>query len=775
MRRIQTNFLSLALVFALLAATGDGSTHPVSSGGSLLEAGERLFDAGDFEGALREWRRAVPVSGLRQDSGLAAQSLLRQAAACHETGRHKLAMELLERAEVLCGGGSHSDLLPQIKALRGVVTAFSRRSADAEPLLREVLSGVRNRGDSDLYANVLCNLGGLLTARGEHKEALGCFRKVLAKAPECGRSDLVAVARKGLAEALLGMGNFAEAREECARLERAVSELRSSHMKGSLLLAAARLQEQLFYHTSPRDNKMRLSAFRCDEAALAVAEATGNQRLKSGALGHQALLLEAEARYPEAAQLASGALFLAQRVQAVDLVHQLQWQCARIAAKEGRRDEATEMYRMAVSTLQTVRNDVAIRYGNSNARSSFREVAGDLYLELADLLLRKAGEAALAGDPLGEQALLREARDTAESLKSAELEDYFQDDCVNRLRSKQKQVQNLDPSALVVYVIPLPDRTEILLGAPGGELIRRRSDVGEVKLRETVRSFRLNLEDRTTDEFMEEARALYDWLIRPWEKEIERRGCRTLVFVADGALRTVPLAALHDGVQFLVEKVAVAVTPGLELMESRASLGSGTKVMLGGLSEAVQGFGPLVHVPGEITNLQKLYPGNSTLTDRTFSKAAISNALLNEVFSVVHIASHGVFDQDIRKSFVLTHDSKLTLDDLERCIRPAQLREQPLEMLALSACQTAAGDDRAALGLAGVAVKAGARSAFASLWFVNDEAASRLVGGFYARLTSGPGMGKAAALQDAQKTLLRQERYRHPCYWAPFLIIGNWL
>jgi CHAT domain-containing protein len=197
--------------------------------------------------------------------------------------------------------------------------------------------------------------------------------------------------------------------------------------------------------------------------------------------------------------------------------------------------------------------------------------------------------------------------------------------------------------------------------------------------------------------------------------------------------------------------------------------------MLGGLSEGVQGFAPLVHVPGEITNLQKLYPGNSTLTDRTFSKAAISNALLNELFSVVHIASHGVFDQDIRKSFVLTHDSKLTLDDLERCIRPAQLREQPLEMLALSACQTAAGDDRAALGLAGVAVKAGARSAFASLWFVNDEAASRLVGGFYARLTSGPGMGKAAALQDAQKTLLRQERYRHPCYWAPFLIIGNWL
>jgi CHAT domain-containing protein len=170
-----------------------------------------------------------------------------------------------------------------------------------------------------------------------------------------------------------------------------------------------------------------------------------------------------------------------------------------------------------------------------------------------------------------------------------------------------------------------------------------------------------------------------------------------------------------------------------------------------------------------------LYPGSSSYTDKTFSKAAISKAILTGDFSVVHIASHGVFNQDIQKSFVLTHDSKLTLDDLERCIRPAQLRDQPLEMLALSACQTAAGDDRAALGLAGVAVKAGARSAFASLWFVNDEAASKLVGNFYAKLASGDGTGRAVALQEAQKNLLLQERYKHPCYWAPFLIIGNWL
>ena len=152
-----------------------------------------------------------------------------------------------------------------------------------------------------------------------------------------------------------------------------------------------------------------------------------------------------------------------------------------------------------------------------------------------------------------------------------------------------------------------------------------------------------------------------------------------------------------------------------------------------------------------------------------------ASTLKKEPFTIVHIASHGHFDDDVRKSFVLTFDKHLTLDDLEAYIRPGQLRDHPLDLLTLSACQTAAGDDRAALGLAGVAVKAGARSAFATLWSVNDAASTQLVGDFYRELTTHPQWSKAQALQAAQKKLLVQYRYAHPCYWAPYLIIGNWL
>ena len=126
-------------------------------------------------------------------------------------------------------------------------------------------------------------------------------------------------------------------------------------------------------------------------------------------------------------------------------------------------------------------------------------------------------------------------------------------------------------------------------------------------------------------------------------------------------------------------------------------------------------------------------------------------------------------------TFILTYDTKLSLNDLEALIRPSQYRGRPVELLVLSACQTAAGDDRAALGLAGVAIKAGARSALASLWFVNDQSTSALISEVYRQLRQSPSVSKARALQAAQIKLLSDRRYRHPCYWSPYLIIGNWL
>lgn len=143
-------------------------------------------------------------------------------------------------------------------------------------------------------------------------------------------------------------------------------------------------------------------------------------------------------------------------------------------------------------------------------------------------------------------------------------------------------------------------------------------------------------------------------------------------------------------------------------------------------------------------------------------------------FTIVHIASHGKFEREVKNSFLLTFDDKLTMDHLNQVIGRFRYRDQPLELLSLSACQTAAGDDRAALGLAGIAIKAGARSALATLWFISDEASSALVVEFYHQLQD-PTVSKAMALRNAQLKLLENPDYQHPIYWAPFLLLNNWL
>ncbi len=140
----------------------------------------------------------------------------------------------------------------------------------------------------------------------------------------------------------------------------------------------------------------------------------------------------------------------------------------------------------------------------------------------------------------------------------------------------------------------------------------------------------------------------------------------------------------------------------------------------------------------------------------------------------MHFATHGAFGGSSEKTFLLLYEDKLNMNQLSRLIDYGRYRNSQVELLTLSACQTAMGDERAALGLAGVAVKAGVKSVVATLWFVDDEATSLAIREFYRQLKT-PGISKAMALRNAQNMLIAQKRFQHPAYWAPFLLIGNWL
>ncbi|CAK0760059.1 hypothetical protein CCP4SC76_3260013 [Gammaproteobacteria bacterium] len=359
-----------------------------------------------------------------------------------------------------------------------------------------------------------------------------------------------------------------------------------------------------------------------------------------------------------------------------------------------------------------------------------------------------------------------------ERLKTVELQDYFKDECLTAFEARVEALDRLDPHAALLYPILLENRLELVVSVKG-VLHQFSFPVPVESLILTLRDLRRMLEKRITQQFLPLSQKIYDWLIRPLEPLLTAQGVTTLVMVPDGALRGIPLTALHDGQGFLVERYAVVVSPGLTLTDPHATPAILVRPLLSGITEAVQGFPALPSVGDELTTIEGLYQGKQ-LRDGDFVADSFQKELANTPYTVVHIASHGQFRSDIRQTFLLTYDQHLTLDRLEKSLRISQYRENPVELLTLSACETAAGDDRAALGLAGVAVKAGARSAVASLWLVNDQATAELIGDFYAHLHRG-GLNKAEALRQAQMDLMKDPRYRHPAYWAPFLLIGNWL
>jgi CHAT domain-containing protein len=367
--------------------------------------------------------------------------------------------------------------------------------------------------------------------------------------------------------------------------------------------------------------------------------------------------------------------------------------------------------------------------------------------------------------------LLREAREVLEELKTAELRDYFRDEC---LAAQELRPLEAVPGAVILYPFLLPDRLELLV-ARGEELSLVTAAASSAAVIEESRRLNQLLQDRTTRLYRDPARKLYEWLIRPVENLLGE-GEETLVIVPSGILHQIPLAALIDprSGKFLVERVPTAMTPGIRLTDPEPIDRRRTELLVAGLTASVEGFPALPSVREEIAAVASSFP-SVTLVDDEFSVSGFIRAFDSRPFGIVHIASHGEFLGESGESYLLASDRRLSMSELGEIVGRSRFRtEQPLELLTLSACRTAKGDDRAALGLAGVAIQSGARSALAALWSVDDRAATELISEFYRQLAI-PGVSRAKALQLAQQKLIASEEFRHPSNWAPFLLINSWL
>ncbi len=500
-------------------------------------------------------------------------------------------------------------------------------------------------------------------------------------------------------------------------------------------------------------------------------------------LGLRGQQYEQAQRYEEALSLTRQAIFKAQAENKLAELIRWQWQLGRIFTALKHRDEAIAAYQQAVQGLLP----------ENCFRWDLKELPyakiRPLFLELVDLLLQRAAE---KQNHPKMTADLWQARDMLEKLKTADLQNYFQNQCFTTVPNPLNGTKIVDDQAAVIYPILFADRLELLVVFPSQKqpptIQRRLVPVGDAQMEAVINTFREELQkgrhDLRSESYLAPAQQLYQWLIKPLQSLLAGQAIQTLVFVPSGALLTINLAALHDGNQFLIENYAVVLSPGLTLtLPSTTSPPPKEKQMLlSAVTEATQGYPKLPYATKEFEEMKGLFTQVTPLLDdsgegrnqvKAFKTQNFKDALNHSRYDLIHIISHAEFAQSAKDIAIVTYDGKLSLDDLESLLDIPQ-REKPLELLTLSACSTAAGEETqwAALGLSGVAIKTGTRSSLATLWQAYDLTTYMLVIRFYRNWQSSS-QTKAQALQEAQKSVI-DSVYRHPFFWAQLVLIGNW-
>ncbi len=673
----------------------------------------------------------------------------------------------------------------QAKALQAL--GFYRR---AQSLLEPVVQQLEAQPDSALKLTTLLSLGDVLRLLGNLADAQGMLQTSLEMAQRLQLPAYIQAAHLYLGNTLVAQQNPAAINHyhQAAAIEgplqitaqlRELALLPASDSSSQSVQLAAQIATQLsslpasavsiygrielakwliqFPGTTP------LSIADLLTTATQQAQVLGDRRAESYAIGYLGHWYEQQQQWDTAQQSTQTALAIANEMDAPDVAYQWQWQLGRIFIAQNQQAEAVTAYAMAVDSLQSIRQDlVAVA---QDVQFSFRSQVEPVYRELVDLLLSPHSPAPRSS------AQLAQARQTIEALQLAEINNFFREAC---LETELAAIDTLDPTAAILYPIILPDCLEVILALPGQPLRHYTTLLPQTEIEAGIQRMLQSMRSTSfAAERLPVAQELYQWLVQPAAAELEQAGIQTLVFVLDGSLRNLPMAALHDGTQYLIEQYRVAVAPSSQLVRAVAKPQK-QKVLVGGLSEAVENLVPLPGVMQEILQIQQEMP-TEVLLNQQFTPTALKTKAKHRPFTILHLATHGQFGSTAEETFVQTWDGRLTVKDLQTLLKQQEdLQGMPIDLLVLSACQTAQGDNQAALGMAGVALRSGAASTLATLWTVNDQSTADFMTLFYATLNQ-PGMTKAEAVRQAQLHLIHQTRYQHPFYWAPFILVGDWL
>ncbi|MCP4345531.1 MAG: CHAT domain-containing protein [Desulfobacterales bacterium] len=740
----------------------------------LISEGEIFFNQGRFDQAVQVWEKAMNFPDIKHNPGVYLDTVAHLVHAYQALGFHERALDALINAmPVVEKSDNRKRNAVFFSSLADVYLTLGNLKK-AVKYIRKAVEQAEKSGDPTVLADVFNNAGNMCVMDGNYKDAVQAYGKSYALLDALEKTDELKT--KILVNKACAEFRFNHVRAMFTTLEQALQHIRTmpgSYAKAENLIALGVLISKVKAREPEQgnplsDNDLPRLSYRLLNEAKQIGRDIENPRIISEASGYLGQLYEKENQYKEALGLTRSAIFFAHQAGCPEILYLWQWQLARLLRAQGKTEQAARVCQEAIKTLNPIR--LELFRGYRAQRDTFDENIRPVYLELADLYIEQA-EA--MQDRISREQKLRQARDTMELLKSAELQNFYKDECVTAAQGKKISLDRPPARTAVVYPISLADRLVVLLNLPDS-LIHFSAPVGSGELHETAKLFRKQLQTRSSYIFRRNGRKMYNWLIRPAEAELAASQIDTLVIAPDGPLRLIPFSALENGDHFLVEKYSVATVPAIRLTVPGNEEPEHAEILLTGLSEAVQEFTPLPGVKDELFDVKAIMNARSLLFNNDFTIPKLTGEFKANPYSILHMATHGVFGGNAKESFLLTYESRLDMDILENLIRLGSFRDRKVELLTLSACQTAMGSERAALGLAGVAVKAGVRSAIATLWFVDDEATSLVIREFYRQMKT-QGMSKAGALQNAQKKMIAQRRFWHPIYWAPFLLIGNWM
>lgn len=378
---------------------------------------------------------------------------------------------------------------------------------------------------------------------------------------------------------------------------------------------------------------------------------------------------------------------------------------------------------------------------------------------------------------------VKAAQTILEAYRQAELQSAFGSECLPPRDALKPET--LAAGEVMLYPVLLPDRLELLYvaGGPGGDASFRRlapnRSVDRQAVSRLVEQMVLSLSYDEDDSWRAASRKLYDLLIRPIEAELAPGS--TLAIVPDGALRGVPFAALLDADgRFLIQKTRIAVAPALAYSQPGGDQAQQREQLVAAALEMEVRLpaGDFEKLTGTAEEARTAAIVDGKRISRAwvlenFRKADLVEALSRNQVDVLHLATHASFNGRSDRAFIVANGEVILLSELRQILAANRTRGEALDLLVLSACETAVGDDEASMGLAGAAVQAGAKSAIASLWPVNDEGTAQLMKDFYQRYRKG--QSKSQALQGAQVAMIaRGGAAADPNVWAAFTLLGAW-